>query len=124
MQHKRDFAVSYRMLALVALSVPIGALAVAAAALLLALIHLFTNLFYFQRLSFAAVSPADSHLGLWAIALPWGLNASQWSATRTVSKLWGLSAAAICSRPLSASTKKKMYGNSLCAGESHAETPQ
>ncbi len=70
MQHKRDFAVSYRMLALVALSVPIGALAVTAAALLLALIHLFTNLFYFQRLSFAAVSPADSHLGLWAIALP------------------------------------------------------
>ncbi|HTO91475.1 MAG TPA: chloride channel protein [Candidatus Sulfotelmatobacter sp.] len=37
---------------------------------LLKLIALFTNLFYFQRWSFQAVSPASHHLGPWAILPP------------------------------------------------------
>ncbi|HJV60955.1 MAG TPA: chloride channel protein, partial [Albitalea sp.] len=67
---KSDFAVNPRLLLLAALAVPIGALGTAAAMALLALIRLFTNLFFFQQLSVADRSPAGNTLGPWVIVLP------------------------------------------------------
>jgi chloride channel protein, CIC family len=37
---------------------------------LLELIYLFTNMFFFQKFSFAATSPLSNHLGLWVILIP------------------------------------------------------
>jgi len=40
------------------------------AQVLLELIYLFTNIFYYHRLSFAITNPANHHLGAWAILIP------------------------------------------------------
>jgi H+/Cl- antiporter ClcA len=37
---------------------------------LLELIHLFTNIFFYGRFSFAITSPAHNHLGLWVMLIP------------------------------------------------------
>jgi CIC family chloride channel protein len=37
---------------------------------LLELIHLFTNLFFYGKVSFAETNPANNHLGLWVILIP------------------------------------------------------
>ena len=37
---------------------------------LLQLIYLFTNLFFYGRLSFAITNPANNHLGIWVILIP------------------------------------------------------
>ncbi len=37
---------------------------------LLELIYLFTNIFFYGRLSFAITNPAHNHLGLWVILIP------------------------------------------------------
>jgi CIC family chloride channel protein len=37
---------------------------------LLELIHLFTNIFFYGKFSFAVTSPAYNHLGLWVILIP------------------------------------------------------
>jgi CIC family chloride channel protein len=37
---------------------------------LLELIHLFTNLFFYEKVSFAETNPANNHLGLWVILIP------------------------------------------------------
>ncbi|SDV46700.1 chloride channel protein [Chitinasiproducens palmae] len=68
--HKRDFARADRLAVLIALAVVIGVLATLAAAVLLALIHLFTNLFYFGSWSFADRSPAEHTPGMWAAFIP------------------------------------------------------
>ena len=68
--HKRDFAVDYRLWRIAAIAVCIGALSTLAAYWLLGLIHFFTNLFFFQKLSFAYTSPAGNHLGLLVIVVP------------------------------------------------------
>ncbi len=65
-----DFTADRRVVAVSALAVGVGALAAVLAAALLHLIALFTNLFYFQRFSFAAIRPADHAPGAWAIAVP------------------------------------------------------
>ncbi|MBS0445071.1 MAG: chloride channel protein [Proteobacteria bacterium] len=65
-----DYAVDRRLLLMAALAVPIGLLGVGAAWLLLALIRLFTNAFFFQSLSIANRSPAGNTLGAWVILLP------------------------------------------------------
>ena len=70
MQHKADFSVDRRLFRQVLLAAVIGALAVGAAAVLLGLIHLCSNLFFYQRFSFANSSPAQHQLGLWVIGLP------------------------------------------------------
>ena len=70
MKHKRDYTADQRLPYLCAIALPIGALSTGAAWLLLKLIALFTNLFYFQRLSFAASSPATHTLGWIAALLP------------------------------------------------------
>ncbi|WP_321953939.1 chloride channel protein [Paraburkholderia bannensis] len=68
--HKRDFSANARLPGIGALAAVIGALATAAAFVLLNLIHWFTNLFFFGRFSFADHSPALNTLGAWVIVVP------------------------------------------------------
>lgn len=68
--HRRDFATDTTLFRTTALAVVIAAFATLAAVVLLNLIRFFTNLFFFQTLSFANRSPADNTLGLWVIAVP------------------------------------------------------
>ena len=65
-----DFSATRRMIPIAVLAIAVGALATVVAKLLLDLIALFTNLFYFQRFSFAEVSPADHTLGYASVAVP------------------------------------------------------
>jgi chloride channel protein, CIC family len=65
-----DFTATPRMIMIAALAVPIGLVCAFVALALLKLIALFTNLFFFQRLSTAAVSPADHTLGWLVILVP------------------------------------------------------
>lgn len=68
--HLRDFSADKRLLLFSAMAVGIGAVATLAAFVLLNAIHFFTNLFFFQTLSFADRSPAEHTLGIWVVALP------------------------------------------------------
>ncbi|MGC7406093.1 chloride channel protein [Pandoraea pneumonica] len=68
--HARDFAQTPGLPRLIALAAFIGFCGVPAAWLLLHLIQGFTNLFFYQTLSFAPNSPAHNTLGLAVIALP------------------------------------------------------
>jgi H+/Cl- antiporter ClcA len=68
--HKRDFTVDTRLPGIAAIAALIGGCGTVAAYVLLHLIALFTNLFFYGRLSFAASSPANHHLGAWVILLP------------------------------------------------------
>lgn len=52
------------------LAIAIGLLSSVVAWVLLRLIGLFTNIFYFQRVNTSLVSPAGNHLGLFAVAVP------------------------------------------------------
>ena len=63
-----DFTATRRMLPITLLAVLIGAAAALVAFALLRLIGFFTNVFYYQRLDTAFVSPAGSSLGV-AMAL-------------------------------------------------------
>jgi H+/Cl- antiporter ClcA/CBS domain-containing protein len=65
-----DFTAGVRTLPLAALAAALGVFAAYVAAALLALIALFTNLFFYQRLSFAAASPAGHTLGLFGALVP------------------------------------------------------
>jgi chloride channel protein, CIC family len=65
-----DFSVQWRVLKITALAIPIGALAAVSALILLRLISFFTNVFYFGRFSTAANSPANHHLGWFAVFVP------------------------------------------------------
>jgi H+/Cl- antiporter ClcA len=65
-----DFTATARILPLCVLAIGIGALSSYVAVALLRLIGLFTNLFYFHRLSTELVRPADSALGLLSVAVP------------------------------------------------------
>ena len=67
---RRDFSADPRLLKISLIAVVIGCCGTLAAFVLLALIHLFTNLFFFQSWSFAARSPAQNSLGVWVIFLP------------------------------------------------------
>jgi len=68
--HKRDFSSNARLPGISALAAGIGLLSTLAAFVLLSLIHLFTNLFFFGSFSFAERSPATNTLGVWVIAIP------------------------------------------------------
>ncbi|NML34585.1 chloride channel protein [Paraburkholderia antibiotica] len=68
--HKRDFSSNARLPGIFALAAGIGLVSTLAAFVLLNLIHLFTNLFFFGTLSFAERSPANNTLGLWVIGVP------------------------------------------------------
>jgi H+/Cl- antiporter ClcA/predicted transcriptional regulator len=65
-----DFTATPRMLLLSLLAIGIGVVSTFVALILLKLIGLFTNLFFFQRWSTDLVSPAGNHLGLFEIAVP------------------------------------------------------
>jgi H+/Cl- antiporter ClcA len=67
---RRDFASAERLPPVVALAAVIGGISALAAWLLLHLIRLFTNLFFFQTLSTRNHSPATNTLGLLVIAVP------------------------------------------------------
>ena len=67
---RRDFASADRLPGVVAIAAVVGGLSVLAAWVLLHLIRVFTNLFFFQVLSDRNVSPATNTLGLAVIAVP------------------------------------------------------
>ena len=66
----RDFTADTRVLVLGAMALVVGTMGAAAAWVLLKLIALFTNLFYFQKFSTAPVSFVGLHLTAWTIAIP------------------------------------------------------
>jgi H+/Cl- antiporter ClcA/CBS domain-containing protein len=68
--HLGDFSADRRLLMLMAMAAVVGAAGAGAAWALLRLIALATNLAYFHRLSFEAVAPWQSHLGLPSILVP------------------------------------------------------
>ncbi|PLZ03093.1 chloride channel protein [Burkholderia sp. WAC0059] len=68
--HRRDFSVNDRLPVIGALAAGIGVLSTVAAWVLMNLIHLFTNLFFFARFSFADRSPAHNGLGAWVVLVP------------------------------------------------------
>lgn len=65
-----DFTTNWRVIPVSVLAVGIGAVAACVAWLLLRLIGLATNLFYYQRFSSTLVSPADHNLGYWSVLVP------------------------------------------------------
>ncbi len=71
-QELGDFTTTPRVVPLAMLAVVIGCVATGVAWALLRLIGIFTNLFYFGRWGTRLVSPAQNHLGAWAILVPIG----------------------------------------------------
>jgi len=69
-RHQRDFGLDRRVLFLAGIAVVIGGISTLAAYVLLNLIHFFTNLFFFQSLSFADRSPATHTLGVAVMIVP------------------------------------------------------
>ena len=65
-----DFTASPRMILVSLLALGIGVISAFIALILLRLIGLFTNLFFFQRWSTALVSPAGNKLGLFEVLVP------------------------------------------------------
>ena len=65
-----DFTAGWRLLPMSVAAIGIGALSAVVALVLLKLIGLFTNLFFFGRWDTAMVSPAGNHLGLLVVAIP------------------------------------------------------
>jgi CIC family chloride channel protein len=65
-----DFSTTPRVLPISALAIGIGALCAFVALVLLRLIGLFTNLFYFGRWSTTMVSPVGNHLGYYSVFVP------------------------------------------------------
>jgi H+/Cl- antiporter ClcA/CBS domain-containing protein len=68
--HLGDFTANRRIILLSLIAIPIGIVSAWLAVALLGLIDFFTNLFFFGRVSFGAVSPADHGLGWLVIAVP------------------------------------------------------
>ena len=66
----RDFTVDKRVWLLSGVAFIIGIGATWLAVLLLRLIALATNLFYYRRFGFISVSPAGSRLGYWTVIIP------------------------------------------------------
>lgn len=65
-----DFTANPRMILLSLLALGIGAISACIALILLRLIGLFTNLFFFQRWSTALISPAGNRLGVIEVLVP------------------------------------------------------
>src|SRR5580704_3903198 len=66
----RDFTVDRRVWMLSGIALVISVCATLLAVLLLRLIAISTNLFYYHRFSMASVSPAGSSLGYWMVLVP------------------------------------------------------
>ena len=69
-EHLGDFTTSIQVLPISLLAIVIGLIAAYVAWVLLKLIGIFTNLFYYQRFDTALSSPAGNHLGLFAVLVP------------------------------------------------------
>ena len=65
-----DFTTTPRVVFISILALGIGVISAFVALILLRLIGLFTNLFFFQRWGTALVSPAGNHMGFWVILVP------------------------------------------------------
>jgi chloride channel protein, CIC family len=65
-----DFTATPRLLAISALAIGIGLISTLVAKALLTLINVFTNIFYYQRISVMSASPAGHSLGLLAVGVP------------------------------------------------------
>jgi chloride channel protein, CIC family len=65
-----DFTADVRLLKIAAIAVVVGSLCAVAAVILLKLIDLFTNLFYYGSLSLVHRIPANHHLGWWSVLVP------------------------------------------------------
>jgi CIC family chloride channel protein len=65
-----DFTTGRRVLVIGAIAIGIGLVAAYVAKALLALIALFTNLFFYGRFATTAASPVGHHLGLFVIVIP------------------------------------------------------
>jgi H+/Cl- antiporter ClcA/CBS domain-containing protein len=70
LSHLGDFTTTPRVIPIAGLAVGIGVFAAFVAALLLKLIGLCTNLFFFQRIDTTLVSPAGHHLGPFVLLVP------------------------------------------------------
>ncbi|HEX3704449.1 MAG TPA: chloride channel protein, partial [Vicinamibacterales bacterium] len=70
LEHLGDFTVTTRVLPIAAMAICIGVFAAYIALALIKLIGFFTNLFFFQRIDSALISPEGNHLGLLVIAVP------------------------------------------------------
>jgi len=67
---KRDYSVDRRLLVVSGVALLVGVVSTLAAVALLALIHFFTNVFFYQRLSLADASPAQNALGIGVVLVP------------------------------------------------------
>lgn len=65
-----DFTTTFQVIPISVMAIFVGFIASLVAWLLLRLIGIFTNLFYYQRWDTALSSPAGNHLGVFAIAVP------------------------------------------------------
>jgi H+/Cl- antiporter ClcA len=65
-----DFTTGRRVIVITAIAIGIGVVAAYVAKGLLALIALFTNIFFYGRVTTAAASPVGNHLGLFVIVVP------------------------------------------------------
>ena len=65
-----DFTAGPRLLLIALFAIAVGIVSAFVAEALLALIGLFTNLFFFQRVSTELVTPDAAHLGPWVILIP------------------------------------------------------
>ena len=66
----RDYTTTIRMIPICLAAIPIGLLCAVGAFVLLRLINLFTNLFFYSRWSFESSSPANHHLGALVVLVP------------------------------------------------------
>ena len=69
-RERGDFTAEVRLVGIAGIAIVVGALCSVAAVVLLRLIDLFTNLFYYGTLSFVHRIPADHHLGWWSVLIP------------------------------------------------------
>ena len=69
-RQRGDFTAEVRLVGIAGIAVVVGALCSVAAVILLRLIDLFTNLFYYGDLSFVHRIPAGQHLGWWSVLVP------------------------------------------------------
>jgi CIC family chloride channel protein len=65
-----DFTTERRVIVITAIAIGIGVVAAYVAKVLLALIALFTNIFFYGRFAIAPVSPVGHHLGPFVIVIP------------------------------------------------------
>jgi len=65
-----DFTTTPRVIAILAIAIPIGVLAAFVALALLRLTGFFGNIFFFQRIGFDVITPAGNHLGWFELFVP------------------------------------------------------